>query len=304
MHHTRPSKFEKLFPVSGASYLPFGPVGPRRWSRALLCSGLILAVICVGGVGAAAWYGWPWTEAARKTQVVVREPVVTEVLCDVSDPLTTGQQEQIRRIFDEELPAQSHRGDYMIVAQLSASVEAPIHLHFKGLDSGQPDDCANPLFCTPLAEKRRRDEQFLVPYGQAVRRCLEPGERAITPLVEGHAHATRLPEFTAVSPGSRRRLIVLTDGLMHVPGKASAYEREPTKGKGKNKKGGDFTLYSAAARRYVAGNLAQLQNVEVIVLFIRRPGNGAAQDYRLREWLEAYYTHSGARLPIQFREIW
>lgn len=115
---------------------------------------------------------------------------------------------------------------------------------------------------------------------------------------------TRIPEFATVAPGTRRRLIVLTDGLMHVPGKASLYEREPTKGKGKTKTGGDFTLYSAAGRSYVARHLAQLRDVEVIVLLVRRPADSARQDYRLREWLEAYYTQSGARLPIQFREIW
>lgn len=303
MRHRRPNEFETFSPLPGRGLPPFGAGdSPPQHSWGTICGGIVVGAVVLGGIAAGIVYALP---EVRRSPEAIRESVVTALLCDVSDRLTPGMQDQVRRIFDEEMPAGFRRGDVAIVGQLSDKVQSPLQLHLKGVrDTGHPDECRNPLVCTSGVEARRRAEQFLGPFWQAARRCLEPGNRPVSPVVEGISTLSRQQAFASVPTTTRRRLVVLSDLLQHAPHAASLYEREPSKSRGGKATPGEFTLYTPAGKAYVAKHIGALQNTEVVVLFIRRPEEAARQDYRVREWFERYLTDSGAQLPIQFREIW
>lgn len=175
----------------------------------------------------------------------------------------------------------------------------------RGKDPAPPGPC-NPLTCSDTGPERRkeagrRDSEFIVPLKAAVQRCFQPGIRGKTPLVEGLFRLSHNPDFMTTAAGTNRKVILLTDGLQNMPG-ASLYEREPKK-KGSSKQG-DFTLYAIEGRRHVARQVARLQQAEVVVLRIMRPGEEARQDWRAKEWLENYLVESGTRPPVQMRDLW
>jgi hypothetical protein len=307
MRPQRLSDLQRALHIPPHPGMPFPLAAKPWWKRpSAWCGCAAVLALLAAGAGALIFQPWPQTPAT-KPQPALRAPIITQALCDVSDPLEPAQADDARRILGEELPSGMRAGDHLLVAQLTDSVEAPLLILFNRRVPVGPEDCGI-WDCTETVAKRQRDE-FLAEYARAIKRCLEPGFRRVSPIAEALKRASVHPDFAHVAPGTQRRTILLSDGIQHAPGRASLYEREQVivaknPGGKKTIRQGGYTLYTPAGRRYIASHRALLQDVEVRVLLIIRPGESARQDFRAQEWLETHLTDCGARPPVAIRKLW
>ena len=301
MRPTRPSDFSMSMPFTSRRRRPVW-----QWCAAVSVAGAV-------GCGAVIWMLGGWRLSADSaTPTAPPTPTLRIVACDASDLLSATQQDYARRGLRDDLPARFQKDDRVVVAQLGDNTTtSPINILFNAVDPGPLPPC-NPLNCTENSTQRREQEavrkKFLAAYSDAIQRCLKPGKRAITPLVEGFTLLGNQPDIAGWPTSMPREWTALTDGLQHTAA-ASFYVREPVSpAKHKQKKGantvGDYTVYGVAGRTHIAQHQVHLRGADVKVIYLKRPDQSARQDWRAREWLENYLTVGGAQGPIRVFEVW
>lgn len=209
---------------------------------------------------------------------------IHSLIMDCSEPVVTGQSEQINALVGHNFVQGLRKGDRVVVARLTSDPYDPIQLIHSDIDPGKGSE-ANIWRETPAMVDRRRNDEFLQKYYQALDKTQMPVTQNQTPLVAGLESLSRHALFrTNGNTAIKRRLLLVTDGLEHA--EVSAYKTQ--------------TLYQKRGRDYVAQHLAALEGVDVTVALINRPKHKAFQNARHWQWLEGHLRNSGAANVQQY----
>lgn len=251
---------------------------------------IVAAVILVSSAAAAAIIV-PMIFPAR-----YRAPEVVAVVADISDEISRAEHVQIERRLTsivEGLP----RNDQMIIAQLTATVSAPLTVHLMEVAPPKAEDCKL-VGCTPPGYAKDRSEKLRIQPGtRAVRRSLQPGKRPLSPVLEGAIAIARMPEFKSDDPATPKTLVLVTDGLQNTDCTFYRRLREGSKADKKKSDVGFTAGATAACQRLLAQAQGLFGNTSVEILFITRtPAKGGDfQTHDMKEWLERFFLNNGAR---------
>lgn len=207
------------------------------------------------------------------------------VLMDCSDPVSANQSKQIDELLRHTFVQSMHKGDRILVVQLTSDQYDPIKIIHYASDPGKGSE-ANILLETPIMVDNKRNKEFLQGYYDALEQSKMPVTQAKTPLIAGLEILSSHPYFRNTGQSIKRHLLIVSDGLEHA--EVSAYSRQ--------------TLYKQQGQNYVDQHKAALDGVDVMVALINRPKHKVFQNNRHWQWLEGYLRESGAtsvqRYPI------
>lgn len=249
----------------------------KNWQGGLLLLGVLIVVV---GIGAGYWYVQQRTVKLNyETLCPADGPhALTIILVDRTDHLNTVQREAVRVRLAE---VRAHTAQYGALALFSI---APTDQELL-----RPEV----YLCNPgavgeasaLYQNLRRVEQrwqlFNQRLEQAIDAAVQANEQPLSPIMESIQSAA-LSNFARAKPQIPKRLIVVSDLLQHSPA-LSLYQRLP--------RFDDFkTTESFRQLR------TPLTDVEVEILYLRRPTARSIQSKALIEFWQQYLRDNGGVL--------
>jgi hypothetical protein len=217
------------------------------------------------------------TEPVTLCPVKVPPSEVNVLLLDSSDPLSQQQRLQIRNEISRLRNSVGRWGAIEVFA-VDSNLENVTKPLIRLCNPGTGDEL-NRLYQNPdLA--RRRWETFVATLDSAIDRQTVAASLGVSPIFEA-IQATSLRVFGRTEhDGLRKRLVVVSDLLQHVPGRLSMYEAIP-----------EYTDFRSSP--YSTSVRADLAGVSVVILYLAR-NETTQQGRRHVEFWDAYFTNQGA----------
>jgi hypothetical protein len=241
---------------------------------------VVLAILIAGGV---IYYRTISTSQSidKETFCPTRGPnEILVVLIDRTDDLTTIQREALRRHledFREEIP----RNGLLEIYSVGPVGKNLIRPEFKLCNPGH-GQAINELIESPGRAERRWKLSFQGPLDRVLGDMLAPGEADSSPIMES-IQSIAISSFAgqALSRISKR-LIIVSDMLQFTNG-YSQY-------------GGDLDFEAFRKDPYYLKVRSNLEDLEIEILYIRRPSTNQLQGRKHIEFWQKYFAGQGATL--------
>lgn len=222
----------------------------------------------------------PATDPVTLCLVHAPPPEVVVVLLDVTDQLSEPQRLEIRNHLTRVRNSLQRFGlvEVYTVDRLSRRVTEPVlHLCNPGTGADLSSIYQNPTLA------RRKWEAFADTLAHEIDKQLTTREMPASPIFEA-IQSTALRTFgRADFDGVRKRLVIFSDLLQHVPGVFTMYQHVPS-------------FESFKTDPYFANVRADLQGVSVFIYYLARPMTTQGRAH-IRFW-EEYFATQGARVEL------
>lgn len=206
---------------------------------------------------------------------------ITVVMIDLTDPISVAQKEVIRRSLDD-LARQIEIGGILEVYTIGSISKSLLHPIVKICNPGQGKNVSKYIANQERVEKRWK-ERYFDPLEKVLTGVVERSTtEAISPIMESIKSAA-ITSFSGQSKkGKLKRLFVISD-LIENSELLNQYQGIRPFSRFNNTPG------------YITGR-ANLEDVEVYVLYIRRPGYSQVQGKTHVDFWQEYIHSTGGRL--------
>lgn len=246
---------------------------------------IVLAIGLLAGVGGWLYYKSNELRVAADAETLCRAdgalPEVTVVLLDLSSTLSDVQRldvkNELTRLRDG-IP-RFGRIDVFAVDDRAPRIVAPI---LRLCNPGRGEDM-NELYQNPQLARQRWERDFASTLNGAIDKLLQMPESATSPIFEAiQAVALQTFDDPALDGVTRRRLVLVSDLMQNTPGHLRMYDGIPK--------------YDEFARTpYWLDVKAELENVDVTVLYLQRPTSQRLWSGQVEFW-SRYFEAQGASI--------
>lgn len=258
---------------------------------------LALGVALLAAMGIAVWK--PWVKYGDDFCLLDGDKHRTLILFDETDPLTENHRRRIDRWFREEFERKMRKYERIILHMVDAEeAEAaysepefdrcyPIKGEFGMLDY---------LIVKPAARKKYADKNFWVVLADTLEKMEKVTEQSASPILEMLSNGLEKDALFMKSGDAgmpRQRIVIISDMLLHMP-EYSHYNHSQ-----------DFSAFQAAKTTKSESYSAQflppeldLQNIEVVILYVRRPQAQGLQRVEHKQFWIDYFSQFGKRPEV------
>ena len=219
------------------------------------------------------------TDAATLCRQDRPPPVVTTVVIDVTDGLTSGERAQVQgelmRIRDA-LP----RFGMLEVHALGREALDPLEPKFSLCNPGRGTDM-NELYQNPRLAEKRWEEGFNLRLEETLAEVVTGEVSGQSLILEAVKSISLMRLAQPGFDGAEKRLVLISDLLQHTPGSYSHYTSKP-----------DYALFASTTPGSAART--SLQDVQVELYYIQRPRTAALQGAEhLQFWISHFERNGG-----------
>ncbi len=206
------------------------------------------------------------------------------ILLDLTDPVTQAQDRRLRTIIGGEI-ARAEAGTMISVGLVS---EDRTNWGAKfALCKPQEEANANPLIQNPKLIGERYNDEFKVPFGNALQALLKAPQEKTSPIME--SLQALISDTSSIETVSGRRQLIIASDLLQNSSVLSFYRGE---------------FWEAFAQKGGTGRLSgNLTDVDVMLLRIPRPDSKIDGDARVDQFWLHYFDRQGTHAGFDLRTL-